>query len=216
MISACSGSSDSSSSQQSPNASATSGGEVDPIAVDDAVNNSSGSVVGSTDDTANSTADGNAVGEPNDDTGVPATVEPDVVAVEDTNSVSETEPTAEPPNIVASDPVPMETDALVSTRINFDITVPAYQSNALQVRLQWGEKDVSAQFVVDESWSIVDDFPVDTENELFVFFNDDNGAITLGSVEQTFRTGTSESETFQITADQFDESAPSAGAVYLY
>ena len=127
-----------------------------------------------------------------------------------TNSTSDAvgsstgEMSMEPPNIAVSDPVPPESDSLVSTRIDFDITVPAYQSNALQVRLQWGDKDISAQFVVDESWSIVEDFPVDTENELVVTFNDDNGAITLGSFQQAFRTGSSESESFQITADQFD------------
>jgi len=97
-----------------------------------------------------------------------------------------------------------ENVAPVSTRVNFAITVPAYQSNALQVRLQWGDKDVSARFVVDESWVIDEDFPVDTENNLIVTFNDDNGAITLGSFEQAFRTGTNASESIQITADQFD------------
>lgn len=91
-----------------------------------------------------------------------------------------------------------------STRINFDITVPAFQSNALQVRLQWGDKDVLAAFVVDESWTLVDDFPVNTENKLIVTFNDDNGGITLGSYEQTLRTGSDASETIQISAIQFN------------
>ena len=120
----------------------------------------------------------------------------------DGDSMGETPTNA--PTTAVPDPVPPQSEALVSTRIDFDITVPAYQSNALQVRLQWWDKDISAQFVVDESWTVVDDFPVDTENELIVTFNDDNGAITLGSFEQTFRTGTSVSESFQINADQFD------------
>ena len=72
------------------------------------------------------------------------------------------------------------------------------------MRLQWGDRDISAAFVVDETWSVIDDFPVDTQNDLIVTFNDDNGAITLGSFEQTFTTGSNESESFQITADQFD------------
>ena len=92
----------------------------------------------------------------------------------------------------------------LATRVDFDITVPAFQSNALQVRLQWGDRDISAGFVVDESWAVVVDFPTDTENTLFVSFNDNNGAITLASFEQVFRTGTNASETFQISADQFD------------
>lgn len=37
-----------------------------------------------------------------------------------------------------------------------------------------------------------------------VTFSDDNGAITLGSFETDIRTGTNASESFQITADQFD------------
>ena len=56
----------------------------------------------------------------------------------------------------------------LATRVDFDITVPAFQSNALQVRLQWGDRDISAGFVVDESWAVVVDFPTDTENTLFV------------------------------------------------
>ncbi len=88
--------------------------------------------------------------------------------------------------------------------MSFDITVPNFQSNALQVRLQWGAKDISAAFVADESWTAVDDFPLDTENELVVTFNDDNGTITLGSFNQLFRTGANPSESFQITAEQFN------------
>ena len=91
-----------------------------------------------------------------------------------------------------------------STRVTFDITVPAYVSNALQVRVRWGDIDRTAAWVIDESWSVSDDFPTDLENLLTVTFSDQYGAITLGSVEQNFRTGTNSSESFQITADQFD------------
>ena len=136
----------------------------------------------------------------------------DTIVVEDTvdstlggsSDTGVTEPAPVTPDPVVSIPSTPDSAALISTRIEFDITVPAYQSNALQVRLQWGDKDISAAFVVDESWSVVDDFPVDTQNDLIVTFNDDNGAITLGSFEQTFTTGSNESESFQITADQFD------------
>jgi len=121
-----------------------------------------------------------------------------------TNTIEETDATPEVPETVISNPAPPGSVTPTSTRVEFNITVPAYQSNALQVRLQWGDRDISAAFVVDESWSVVDDFPTDTENELVVTFNDNNGAITLGSFEQTFRTGSNESESFQIAADQFD------------
>jgi len=110
----------------------------------------------------------------------------------------------ETPDSVAVDSTISEPQVSTTTRVSFDITVPAFQSNALQVRLQWGDRDISAAFVVDETWSAVDDFPVDTQNELVVTFNDDNGAITLGSFSQVFRTGANPSESFQIAAGQFD------------
>jgi len=110
----------------------------------------------------------------------------------------------ETPDSVTLDPFTTEPQVAATTRVSFDIIVPAFQSNALQVRLQWGDRDISAAFVVDETWSAVDDFPVDTENELVVTFNDDDGAITLGSFNQLFRTGTNPSESFQITAVQFN------------
>ncbi len=93
---------------------------------------------------------------------------------------------------------------ITTTRVTFDITVPVYVSDALQVRLVWGEKDIEAGWVVDESWSASDDFPTATEHPLIVSFYDDNGGIVLASVEQSFRTGTNASETVQIVAAQFD------------
>lgn len=90
------------------------------------------------------------------------------------------------------------------TRVNFDITVPAYQSDTLQVGLQWGDVNVYAAFVVDESWSVTENFPVDSENMLIITFYDNNGAITLASYEQPFRTEVLAETTFEITADQFD------------
>ena len=91
-----------------------------------------------------------------------------------------------------------------ATRVSFDITVPAFMSDALRVRLVWGDIDILASFVVDESWAVIDDFPTNTENQLVVTFSDNNGAITLGSFETAFRTGTNPSESFQIAADEFD------------
>ncbi|MEE9322078.1 MAG: PQQ-dependent sugar dehydrogenase [Granulosicoccus sp.] len=91
-----------------------------------------------------------------------------------------------------------------STRVNFDITVPVHQSNALQIRLVWGDKDINAIWVMDETWTISDNFPTDTEHRLVVTFNDDNGDIALGSFEQNFRTETTASSSFVISADQFD------------
>lgn len=92
----------------------------------------------------------------------------------------------------------------ISTRVDFEITVPVFVSDALQVRLVWGDKDLTGAWVEGESWSISDDFPANTENLLTVTFNDNNGDITLGSFEQSFTTGTSASQTFQVAASQFD------------
>jgi len=90
------------------------------------------------------------------------------------------------------------------TQVDFGITVPAYQSDALQVRLTWGDTDVTAGWVGDELWSTSLELPTNTENLLTVTFSDQNGAITLASFEQVFRTGTNEFGTYQITSDQFD------------
>ena len=93
---------------------------------------------------------------------------------------------------------------LATSRVDFDITVPAYQSDALQIRLIWGDKDITASWVVDETWAISDDFPVNTEHPLTVMFNDNNGGIELGSFETNFSIGNAATSTFTITADQFD------------
>jgi len=70
----------------------------------------------------------------------------------------------------------------------------------------WGEIDSTAAWVRDESWTLSEDFPTDTDNLLTVTFSDQNGAITLASFEQAFRTGSNSTESFQITTDQFDTS----------
>ena len=91
-----------------------------------------------------------------------------------------------------------------TTQVVFDITVPAYMSDELQVRLDWGDVNLAVPWVRDENWVITEFFPANTENPLVVTFADRNGAITLGSYETTFRTGEGTSETIQIMADQFN------------
>lgn len=105
---------------------------------------------------------------------------------------------ADTPDVVA-DPLVQNT-----TTVSFDITVPAHVSNALQVQLVWNDKKIAASWVGDEFWSAVDDFPTNTEHTLVVTFSDLNGEIALGTYETEFKTGTNSSESFQITADQFD------------
>jgi len=91
-----------------------------------------------------------------------------------------------------------------TTLVSFDIEVPVYQSDALQVRLTWGDMNIIAAWMGDEFWAVSAELPTNTTNLLSVFFNDDNGGITLGSFETDFRTGTNESESLQVSADQFD------------
>jgi len=70
--------------------------------------------------------------------------------------------------------------------------------------LSWGDVNTTAAWVRDETWAISETFPANTENPLMVTFSDQNGALTLGTVEQNFRTGTGASEVLQIRANQFD------------
>ena len=111
----------------------------------------------------------------------------------------------------AVDPNPADSNSVIAdpiaqnlVRVNFDIEVPAYQSNDLQVSLVWGEKAISAEWVGNEFWSASDDFPTDTESLLTATFSDANGNIILGSFETVFKTNTNASMFFQISANQFN------------
>jgi len=61
----------------------------------------------------------------------------------------------------------------VSTSVTFDVTVPAYVSNSLQVRIVWGDIDITAGWVGDEIWSASAELPTNTENLLVVTFYDE-------------------------------------------
>ncbi len=91
-----------------------------------------------------------------------------------------------------------------STRVTFDVQVPAIQSDALQLNLAWGDQEFFADWVGDEFWAAVADLPTRTESQLSVTFFDRNGEITLASFETDFVTGTNTSESLRITVDQFD------------
>lgn len=89
--------------------------------------------------------------------------------------------------------------------VNFDITVPAYSSNALQVLVVWGNQILTASWVGDEMWSATGAFPQNTEQQLVLTFYDDNGAVPLASAEQSYKTGTNDFESVAITAEQFND-----------
>lgn len=101
---------------------------------------------------------------------------------------------------------PVVTDPTAqNTTVEFNITVPAYSSDALQLRIEWGAKDFTAMWVGDELWSATDVFDANTQHDLAVTFYDDNGAIPLASFEQSYKTGASDMEVFTVAADQFDK-----------
>jgi len=145
------------------------------------------------------------------------TLSEDVNAVSQIDSIATTaQPEADPISNEVSDEVivnandPTEetsepvTPASNSTQVDFGITVPAFQSDALQVRLIWGDTDVMAGWVGDELWTTSLELPTDTENTLSVTFSDSNGDITLASFEEAYRTGSNAAEMFNIAAEQFN------------
>jgi len=90
------------------------------------------------------------------------------------------------------------------TRVNFDITVPAYSSDSLQVSLVSNNRNLTAAWVVDETWTISEEFSSNTQHPLVVTFSDNNGAIVLGQVETQFVTGSESSQLIRVNADQFN------------
>ena len=91
-----------------------------------------------------------------------------------------------------------------NTRVSFDIEVPVYQSDELQVNLAWGDLNVRAAWLGDQFWSVSEELPTNTSNLLVVTFADRNGDITLASFETEFTTGTNAAESFNISNSQFN------------
>ncbi len=144
-----------------------------------------------------------------------STNEPTTGSTGDTNELSDSstsdtnEPTDNSPEGTTSNSTDETTDPSnasgpETTRVTFNITVPVYVSNALQVRLTWGDKDINASWVEDETWVAEVDFPVNVNNPLVVMFNDSNGAVALGSVETDFKTGLQAMENYAIAANDFN------------
>ena len=90
------------------------------------------------------------------------------------------------------------------TDVTLSIEVPAYQSNALRVDIDWGELSFAATWVGDEFWSATETFSANTENTLTVTFSDRNGSVILGTVQLVAATGNNPAERVVITADLFD------------
>lgn len=120
--------------------------------------------------------------------------------------IADGSPVAADDEDVFEDDVPGVADPVTQNliRIDFDIQVPAYQSDALQVSVTWGDTFLLADWVGDEFWAATDEFPAGTGNLMTVAFHDGNGEIILGSVEFLYETGVNVAETVRITADQFN------------
>ncbi len=140
-------------------------------------------------------------GNSNGDDSLPPVADSVSVNTPEPENAPESEASLLDPNLTGSDSV--ETTIAATTRVTLNITVPAYQSDALQVRVAWGQIDTVAAWVVDESWTLTEDFPANTEHRLFVTFADNNGQTILGTVDQVFATG-SEQQTLDINVSQFD------------
>ena len=97
-----------------------------------------------------------------------------------------------------------EPDDTSLTFIEFDITVPVYVSNELQVVLTWADRRLNANWVIDESWELFEEFPRNTEIPVTITFHDRNGAITLATYEQTLNTATFAEQQFVVNADEFN------------
>lgn len=153
---------------------------------------------------------------PNDAEVTPLTVDDDTVEDNETQDVvtpsddsnDVTTPPITPPTPTQTTPPPPEietiTEATTETRAVFDIIVPDFVSNELQLQLRWGDKTINAAWLIDETWRATDILPVNTGNRLSVTFFDGNGALILGTYETDFRTGASPTQTLEIFPDQFE------------
>ena len=95
-------------------------------------------------------------------------------------TVTETVNDAGTNDVNNTDSTTIDQGDVASVSVEFNITVPAYQSNALLIRVEWGDKSLNANWQVDEVWAVSDEFPANVESRLIVSFYDQNGAITLG------------------------------------
>jgi len=126
-------------------------------------------------------------------------------STDDQMGTEATIPTMPNDELAESDtPLAPETQLPPTVRIDFDITVPAYSSDQLQVHLSWGNVNTNAAWIGDESWFISENFPPNTENLLVITFADRNGEIELGTYEQQLQTTSNPTESYLIQADQFE------------
>lgn len=90
------------------------------------------------------------------------------------------------------------------TRVDFEIMVPAYMSNQLQIDITWGSREIDVQWVGDESWFASEELPTNARLPLVIQFSDLDGDVVLGVHEADFETGGNASEIYVVTAENFN------------
>jgi len=83
----------------------------------------------------------------------------------------------------ANDPIEETSEPAAPVSDSIPVETIADEQDALQVRLNWGDTDVTARWIGDELWSTSLELPTNTENTLSVIFSDSNGDIELASFE---------------------------------
>lgn len=134
---------------------------------------------------------------------------PDTSSENNADDIEQTEEVSEDENntgTAANDPVVEDPLIQNTILVSFEITVPAYQSNELQIVLEWGDLNFTAFWIGDESWGATAEFPTNTQNQLTVTFSDFNGGLEIAQFTQEYETGSNVSEALQISAEQFDTS----------
>jgi len=116
-----------------------------------------------------------------------------------TPAAIETEETAPP--VAVEEPV---APVITSTRVTFEITVPSYTSEELQLDVFWGDNELQAGWVVDENWTVSDVLPANSESELRVVFYDHFGSTTLATFDSSLEIFDQETQTFTVSANEFD------------
>lgn len=149
-----------------------------------------------------------------DDAATPVVVNPNPESIEsspnpapDPVGASQSDADSDTDITIAEESVASPVDPDIA-RVQFNMTVPAYMSDALQVEIDWSSGSERAQWVVDEDWTATIDFP--SNNGLYYYFNvrflGNNGLTILGSYDMQFsyedNAGTT--SVIVIDADDFD------------
>ena len=108
------------------------------------------------------------------------------------------------PDPVGSDPAEPDPPAPSTVRTDVDITVPAYQSDALQVRVAVDEATaVEANWLGGQSWQASVDVPTDTVFGVLVHFFDRNGDVLIASKMSFFGSEATEEGALRIEGSDY-------------